>query len=258
MSWIHQEACTTATELLGGSLFLWHISPPLFVLFGIVFVIGIWHVAPADQHGDAELSVGTILNQWSPQGDFIAFSHRRGVFAIDTDGTNLRSLWPDQGDNKDNPAGSPNISPDGSRIIYAAFNKGDFLPWNEDHWEIVASDPNGSNRKTLVKSRGLKASPVWSPEGSLIAFVSSGNQKAPHLRKPAQVFTMAPDGSNLKNITPSIMADHIAPPVWSPDGRLLAFVTISFSQLFPAGTSYTVGSAGSGLSRVGPTMSLPA
>ena len=190
-----------------------YIAAAVCVLVGIVFVIAIWHVAPADQHGDAELSVGTIWNQWSrqwsPQGDYIAFSHRRGVFAIDTDGTNLRSLWPDQGDHRDNPAGSPNISPDGSRIIYAAFKKGDFLPWNEDHWEIVASDPDGSHRKTLVKSRGLKASPVWSPEGSLIAFVSSGDQKAPHLRKPAQVFTMAPDGSNLKNITPSIMADHI-------------------------------------------------
>ena len=239
---------------------LGYVAVSVCVLFGIVLVIALMYMGPGDHHGDPELPVGAISQQWSPQwsprGDYIAFSHGRGVFAIDTDGTNLRSLWPGQGDTANNLAGSPNISPDGSRIIYPVFKKGDVLPWNKDRWEVVAADSEGLNRGTLVKSRGLKASPVWSPDGSAIAYVSSEARKARHLRKPTQLFTMASDGSNVGSITPSISADHMGPPVWSPDGRSLAFVTLSFSQ-WGSGTLYTVAVDGSRLSRIGPTMSLP-
>ena len=90
------------------------------------------------------------------RGDYIVFSHESGVFVIDSDGTKLRSLWQARRDNKDGVASSSDISPDGSRIIYAAYRNRAFPPWNENYRsEIIVSDPDGSNEKTLIESGGM-------------------------------------------------------------------------------------------------------
>ncbi len=87
--------------------------------------------------------------------DYIVSSHEGGVFVIDSDGTKLRTLWQARRDDKDCVASSPDISPGGSRIIYAAYRNRAFLPWNENYRsEIIVSDPDGSNEKTLIESGG--------------------------------------------------------------------------------------------------------
>ena len=171
----------------------------------------------------------------------------------------MRVLWQARRDNKDGVASSPDISPDGSRIIYAAYRNRAFLPWNENYLsKIIVSDPDGSNEKTLIESGGMNLSPAWSPDGSAIAFVSSPIQSSIKDRALVQNFTMAPDGSEIKSLTPSVSADLISPPVWSPDGQSLAFTVDSVYGSGALGPLYTVGADGSGLSQLGRTLSLPA
>lgn len=52
--------------------------------------------------------------------------------------------------------------------------------------------------------------PVWSPDGSSIAFVSDSSR----------IYVMRTDGSNLRRIGP----DNAALARWSPDGNKIAFV----------------------------------
>ena len=55
-------------------------------------------------------------------------------------------------------------------------------------------------------------SPVWSPDGRRIAFVSRRDGKA--------LYVMNADGSGLRIVA---RVERLATPAWSPDGRRIAF-----------------------------------
>ena len=63
--------------------------------------------------------------------------------------------------------------------------------------------------------------PAWSPDGSAVAYVSDQNGVW-------QVFTMKPDGTSDKAVTPSSYAASF--PTWRPDSSALAFWTQSGSK----------------------------
>ncbi len=220
---------------------------------------------------------------WSPDGSRIAFvSNRTGlkdeggrerigafaVYTMATDGSDVRSvatgvaaegttpLWSPDGRSltDDYAAQSPSISPDGTRIAYAAFRHDRWwLPEIEHHgWEIVTSALDGSNRRRLTKSACediVNVSPAWSPEGSRIAFLSKRSGLW-------EVYTMGSDGPDRRSVASGIHLDA-PPPVWSPDGRRLAFVALepdSPEERYPEKeVLYTVGADGSGLTRLGET-----
>ena len=71
--------------------------------------------------------------------------------------------------------------------------------------------PNGTGIRTLVAGRRLEASdPVWSPDGSRIAFVRSDINGI-------GIFAVRRDGSGLHRIGSGF------DPSWSPDGTRIAF-----------------------------------
>ncbi len=102
--------------------------------------------------------------------------------------------------------------------------------------------------------------PVWSPDGTRIAFVSnhnyadtSGGGQAASRDEPG-LYTMAADGSDVRHLAPADSSIHSFPPRWSPDGRRLAFVRGAGT---PGQAVYTVGADGSDLKRITPAASLP-
>jgi len=87
---------------------------------------------------------------------------------------------------------------------------------------------DGTGQTNLTNNPTEEYWPIWSPDGSQIAF-SSGfvGVQAPGggttVRAPAEVYVVKPDGSGQTNLTNDRDADGY--PAWSPDGSQIAFAS---------------------------------
>ncbi len=103
-------------------------------------------------------------------------------------------------------------------IVYMARGIGDNVP--PLTWELFVMNADGTNRQQRTESNADNITPVWSPDGQRIAFVSQrdGNREIYVI----QGDTMAGTGStDLINITQHPAEDWT--PAWSPDSRQIAF-----------------------------------
>lgn len=84
----------------------------------------------------------------------------------------------------------------------------------DQNWLIYVMDADGSNVTALSSGEGDDNSPIWSPDGRRIAFVSrrDGNR---------EIYVMDAGGQNVVNVTRHPADDWT--PAWSPDGTRLAF-----------------------------------
>ena len=82
--------------------------------------------------------------------------------------------------------------------------------------DLFVMNPDGSGRIRITKRPGWDSSPVWSPDGSKLAFTAriAGNY---------EVCVIDADGSGFLNLTKSPRDDGSA--AWSPDGRTIAFMS---------------------------------
>jgi Tol biopolymer transport system component len=189
---------------------------------------------------------------WSPKGDEIAYaSFQRGngdIYVMRPDGSDRRRLTTD-------PAYDdiPVFSPDGERIAFVSSRSGSLQIW------LMNAD--GSDQHQLTRSSGTNYFPTWSPDGSRIAFRSDrdGNPEIYSMRADgsdvrrltddsaiefspnwgpdgrivfvsdrdtggkASLWVMNGDGSNQHRLTPRDFFWNETSPVWSPDGKRLAF-----------------------------------
>ena len=202
--------------------------------------------------------------QWTPDGTRIVVELGRGIiFAIDTDGSNLKTLNGDA-DNRNRDAHAPSISSDGSQVVFSQRLKTGPLLNSFLSYELVLSDLEGPNNQRLTEDRANYVAPVWSPDGTRIAFLSDRlsleDLSDDHYLTDFTLFTMAPDGTDMRSLAPDVFAwENGAYPAWSPDGSKIAFLSTeqlpdkSFQYVI-----YVVGSDGSDLRRLTETGSLPA
>ena len=107
---------------------------------------------------------------------------------------------------------SPNISPDGSQIL---FTRGWVDKMNDrTRSNIWIVDVDGTRVRELTHGNWSDSSPVWSPDGKKIAFLSDRDGTE-------QIHVLWLDTREVAQLTHLERAPRSL--VWSPDGRMLAF-----------------------------------
>ena len=109
----------------------------------------------------------------------------------------------------------PQISPDGSRVVYVR-SAIDFKADRNDT-EIVLVEVASGARRVLTHDRVGVHSPRWSPSGDRIAYLAS-----PARAKPAQLYVLPMSGGDSEKITD--VKSGIETFAWRPDGAAFAYV----------------------------------
>ena len=150
-----------------------------------------------------------FIPQWTPDGALVVYAEGRRIYSAKPDGTDERLI--SRSTEEYDIDAMPSISPDGSRIVYAAHRESGF-PFPDWGWRIATSRIDGSKERILAKDGIYNRNPVWSPDGRHIAWMSSSS-----------VMVMEADGSQPRAVAPGVAAMEF-PPRWSPDGQHIAFI----------------------------------
>jgi Tol biopolymer transport system component len=190
------------------------------------------HVAPLRGGGGHRLpgqppqrEFANAAPAWAPDGERLVFVNGDRLYTISRHGNNLRliliapGLWP-----------SPQWSPDGEEIVFVRSSSQDTV---NDTIEIVGVD--GSRRRRV----GRGDWPRFSPDGQWIAYSSAQG-----------VYVVSAEGGK-----PRLVVRDGFSPIWSPDGRHLAFDRhTSCGHAVCSGRAFIVPVAGGRARPLGPTV----
>ncbi len=145
---------------------------------------------------------------WSPDGQWIAFgfggylqsrkSNGAKILMIKRDGSNAQDLTEGLPN-----AGFPSWSADGKRIVYRV--------WGDNNLGLRIL--NIEDHSVQVLTTEYDNLPFWSPDGTLISFTRK------HDGNNFDIFTIKPDGTDLRQLTTSLANDAHA--FWTDDSKHL-------------------------------------
>jgi len=170
------------------------------------------YVMNADGTGRQRLTSGYNVRdhqvRWSPDGTRLLFGREYDstseLWLIDPDGSDATKIMGISG-------GGPDWSPDGSRIVYHTSTGG------TSSNALVTIDPDGTDPDTLISGEGRYWEPVWSPDGTRIAYALEGERSF-------NIWVMDADGSDPVQLTDNDYWDGGAE--WSPDSTQILFCSM--------------------------------
>jgi Tol biopolymer transport system component len=167
------------------------------------------HVADADGVNLRRLVDGWAPT-WSPDGRRIAFRQPASIAVVDSDGSRLRVV----GTRAYGSAG-PEWSPDGQAVLYGC--DGREPPQTTGPADLCLADPDGATPTRTVwheqPGRGRALGASFSPDGRSIAVMADGG-----------VHVIDVETGDARRLSPIRSVFFYTTPVWSPDGRRIAFV----------------------------------
>lgn len=139
------------------------------------------------------------VSDWSPDGRLLLIESNNPkdnpgedweIYTMEMDGNYVARLT-------DNDVWdvSPRWSPDGSMIVYSAFDGKD--------WDIFIMDTDGSNKRNLSNDDYLfSSSPCWSPDGTKILYtVTDGTEQQQRDLDVINIYSINIDGTGLTKLT---------------------------------------------------------
>lgn len=173
---------------------------------------------------------------WSPIGDRIAFNCKGGgnaeVCTVNADGTELSNVT-----NNTARDSSPAWSADGSEIIFTSDRDG-----NYERPHLFRMNADGATPKRVTAKDGYEMSPAWSRDGTMIAFAGD---RMDGKSQSLDIFLVRLTEPNVDQMLLQRPL-HDAEPVFSPDGKKLAFVAQGDGNF----EIYLVNTDGTGLVRM--------
>ncbi|HEV7503258.1 MAG TPA: biopolymer transporter TolR, partial [Vicinamibacteria bacterium] len=174
-------------------------------------------------------SVGpSYLHGWSPDGKTLVFTGGRDgefdIYSIPSDGTGQeKKLTTFKGLDD-----GPEYAPDGKHIYFNSVRSGTMQIWR--------MQPDGSSPEQVTSDGYNNWFPHLSPDGKWIAFISFGQDVSPseHPYYKRVLLRLMPVEGGAPTILAYVYGGQgtMNVPSWSPDGRMLAFV--SNTDLGPA------------------------
>ena len=153
---------------------------------------------------------------WAPHGEQLAFTSGGQIGIVGADGSGWTMLT-DRSEVL--VATEPSWSADGTKIVFLGMQWGASYYYGSTH-DIYVVDVDGTHLKRLTDTPyEFERSPEWSPDGSRIAFTKPTHEP-PYYHYSHDIYTMKPDGSDLKNVT---QGGYNEEPNWAPDGSRLVF-----------------------------------
>jgi len=193
-----------------------------------------------------------ILPHWSPDGKRIIHSYYVGVKEARDGWVDLGTAWvpaeggqittiPIQADTNIVKAGwgaGNNVSPDGKTIVFAGRKVRETI----DTMHIWTLPIEGGKPTQLTDAPVPLTDrfPCWSPDGKAIAFVRSReSENIGKMFTEADIFILPAAGGELRQLTSESDMVAFGSIAWSPDGKLLAYLSID-NEWSPAGNTLRV------------------
>ena len=164
---------------------------------------------------------------WSPDGSLLAFETdlgqnptKQGIYISRPDGSQLRRVTT-------LPPGAefdlaPRFSPDGKQIAFTRYT----LTGDVETSTLFVVNVDGSHERRLSRTDALYPGDAdWSNDAKTLVFEADG----PNPGSRGEIYTIHVDGTHLHNLTHNVTGRQgSSDPVYSPDGRLILFVSGEF------------------------------